>query len=84
MAGRSSSTGRAFGVLMTLIEAPGAAVSKEALMARVWSGRNIKAAQMAALRAAFRAERTLIRTVLGRGYQFTGKIRILLASLDIT
>jgi DNA-binding response OmpR family regulator len=43
-------SGRALGVLMTLIEAPGAAVSKEALMARVWSGRNIKAAQMAALR----------------------------------
>jgi DNA-binding winged helix-turn-helix (wHTH) protein len=31
--------GRAFDVLMALIEARGAVVSKEALMARVWPGR---------------------------------------------
>ncbi len=30
----------------------------------------------AALRAAFGAERALIRTVSGRGYQFTGEIRV--------
>src|ERR1700737_832683 len=73
--------GRAFDVLMALIEARGAVVSKEALMARVWPGRIIEenslAAQIAALRAAFGAERELIRTVSGRGYQFTGEIRIL-------
>src|SRR6266404_1044459 len=73
--------GRAFDVLMALIEARGAVVSKEALMARVWPGRIIEenslAAQIAALRAAFGAERALIRTVSGRGYQFTGEIRIL-------
>jgi DNA-binding winged helix-turn-helix (wHTH) protein len=49
-------SGRAFDVLMTLIEAHGAVVSKEALMARVWPGRIIEenslAAQIAALRAA--------------------------------
>jgi DNA-binding winged helix-turn-helix (wHTH) protein len=76
--------GRAFDVLMALIEARGAVVSKEALMARVWPGRIIEenslAAQIAALRAAFGAERELIRTVSGRGYQFTGEIRILAAS----
>jgi predicted ATPase/DNA-binding winged helix-turn-helix (wHTH) protein len=76
--------GRAFDVLMALIEARGAVVSKEALMARVWPGRIIEenslAAQIAALRAAFGAERELIRTVSGRGYQFTGEIRILSAS----
>src|SRR5260370_38930123 len=48
--------GRAFDVLMALIEARGAVVSKEALMARVWPGRIIEenslAAQIAALRAA--------------------------------
>jgi hypothetical protein len=38
------------------------------------------AAQIAALRASFGAERELIRTVSGRGYQFTGEIRILSAS----
>src|SRR5260370_16234326 len=73
--------GRAFDVLIALIEARGAIVSKEALMARVWPGRIIEenslAAQIAALRAAFGAERALIRTISGRGYQFTGEIRIL-------
>ena len=47
--------GRAFDVLMALIEARGAVVSKEALMARVWPGRIIEenslASQIAALRA---------------------------------
>jgi len=78
--------GRAFDVLMALIEAHGAVVSKEALIARVWPGRIIEenslAAQIAALRAALGAERALIRTVSGRGYQFTGEIRILSASPD--
>jgi hypothetical protein len=40
------------------------------------------AAQIAALRAVFGAERELIRTVSGRGYQVTGEIRILSASPD--
>jgi predicted ATPase/DNA-binding winged helix-turn-helix (wHTH) protein len=76
--------GRAFDVLMALIEARGAVVSREALMARVWQGRIIQenslASQIAALRAAFGAERTLIRTVSGRGYQFTGEISVVPAS----
>jgi predicted ATPase/DNA-binding winged helix-turn-helix (wHTH) protein len=76
--------GRAFDVLLALIEAHGAVVSKDALMARVWPGRIIEenslAAQIAALRAALGAERDLIRTVSGRGYQFTGEIRTLSAS----
>jgi predicted ATPase/DNA-binding winged helix-turn-helix (wHTH) protein len=76
--------GRAFDVLMALVEARGAVVSKEALMARVWPGRVIEenslAAQIAVLRVAFGAERALIRTVSGRGYQFTGEIRVVPAS----
>jgi hypothetical protein len=51
--------GRAF-VLMALIEARGAVVSKEALMTRVWAGRIIQenslGSQIAALRAAFGAQ----------------------------
>jgi DNA-binding winged helix-turn-helix (wHTH) protein len=78
--------GRAFDVLMALIEARGAVVSRDALMARVWPGRIIEenslAAQIVALRAALGPERELIRTVSGRGYQFTGEIRILSASPD--
>jgi predicted ATPase/DNA-binding winged helix-turn-helix (wHTH) protein len=70
--------GRAFDVLLALIEAQGTVVSKGALMARVWPGRIIEdnslEAQISALRAAFGAERGLIRTVSGRGYQFTGDI----------
>src|ERR1700688_4268024 len=78
--------GRAFDVLMVLIDARGALVTKDALRARVWPGRIIEdnslAAQIAALRAAFGTERALIRTVSGRGYQFTGDIHAMPASSD--
>jgi predicted ATPase/DNA-binding winged helix-turn-helix (wHTH) protein len=70
--------GRAFDVLMALIEAHGAVVSKNALMARVWPDRIVEENnlqwQISALRAAFGADRNLIRTVSGRGYQFTAEI----------
>jgi predicted ATPase/DNA-binding winged helix-turn-helix (wHTH) protein len=69
---------RAFDVLMALIEARGAVVSKEALAARVWPGQIIQdtalQSQVSALRAALGADRDLIRTVSGRGYQFVGEI----------
>jgi predicted ATPase len=77
---------RAFDVLMALIEVSGAVVSKDALMNRVWPDRiveeNSLQAQIAALRRAFAADRDLIRTIAGRGYQFTGAIRTVAASLD--
>jgi predicted ATPase/DNA-binding winged helix-turn-helix (wHTH) protein len=76
--------GRAFDVLMALIEARGAIVSKDALMARVWPGRivdeNNLQSQIVGLRKAFGLDRDLIRTVSGRGYQFTGQIDVLPAS----
>jgi DNA-binding winged helix-turn-helix (wHTH) protein len=72
--------GRAFDVLMALIEAHGAVVSKNVLMARVWPDRIVEENnfqwQISALRAAFGADRNLIRTVSGRGYQFTAEIDI--------
>jgi predicted ATPase/DNA-binding winged helix-turn-helix (wHTH) protein len=75
--------GRAFDVLMALIEARGAVVSKDALMSRVWPNRNVEdntlQAQISALRDLFGADRDLIRTVRGRGYLFTGDVRALLA-----
>ena len=78
--------GRAFDVLIALIEALGTVIGKDALMARVWPDRIVEEnnlqAQISALRAAFGAERELIRTIRGRGYQFTGEIRILPASPD--
>jgi adenylate cyclase len=71
--------GRAFDVLMALIEASGAVVGKDELLKRVWQDRIVEenrlAGEITALRKAFGADRELIRTVAGRGYQFTGEIR---------
>jgi predicted ATPase/DNA-binding winged helix-turn-helix (wHTH) protein len=78
--------GRAFDILMALIEASGAVVSKDALMSRVWPGRTVEEsnlqAQISALRRTLGADRDLVRTIPGRGYQFTGAIRTVSASLD--
>jgi predicted ATPase/DNA-binding winged helix-turn-helix (wHTH) protein len=79
--------GRAFDILMMLIEASGAVVSKDALMHRAWPDRiveeNSLQAQISALRRAFGAERDLIRTIAGRGYQFTGEIRSVSTHPDV-
>jgi predicted ATPase/DNA-binding winged helix-turn-helix (wHTH) protein len=78
--------GRAFDLLMMLIEASGAVVSKDVLMNRAWPDRIVEEnnlqAQIAALRRALGADRDLIRTVAGRGYQFTGEIRMVSANLE--
>jgi predicted ATPase/DNA-binding winged helix-turn-helix (wHTH) protein len=70
--------GRAFDVLVVLIEANGAVVSKDELMRRVWPGRIVEDnnlhAQIKALRKAF-SDHDLIRTIIGRGYQFRGEVR---------
>jgi len=72
--------GRAFDVLMALIEAQGAVVSKNDMLKRVWPDRIVEesrlAGEISAVRRAFGADRELIRTVAGRGYQFTGEIRL--------
>ena len=79
--------GRAFDVLMALIGSSGAVVGKDALMNRVWPDRiveeNSLEAQISALRRAFGADRDLIRTVAGRGYQFTGAIRTVSINPDV-
>ena len=71
--------GRAFDWLMVLIEASGAVVGKDVLLDGVWPGRIVEENrlqnQVSALRRAFGADQDLIRTVAGRGYQFTGDIR---------
>src|SRR5438309_9938027 len=76
--------GRTFDVLMALIEGQGAVVGKDALMGRVWPNRIVEESslhvQISALRNAFGADRDLIRTISGRGYQFTGEIRAIVAS----
>ena len=71
--------GRAFDVLLVLIDAGGTIIDRDELMHRVWPDRvvedNSLAAQISALRKALGGDRDLIRTVAGRGYQFTGEIR---------
>src|SRR5262252_5420145 len=71
--------GRAFDVLVALIQANGAVVSKDELIRRVWPGRIVEDnnlhAQIKALRKAF-SDHYLIRTIIGRGYQFRGEVRV--------
>jgi DNA-binding winged helix-turn-helix (wHTH) protein/predicted ATPase len=71
--------GRAFDLLLALIEAPGAVVGKDELLSRIWPGRIVEEnrlqSEIWALRKALGAGRDLIQTVAGRGYQFTGEIR---------
>jgi DNA-binding winged helix-turn-helix (wHTH) protein len=78
--------GRAFDVLMALIEAHGSVVGKDDLMERIWPDRIVEENNLqihiSALRAALGADRDLIRTVAGRGYQFTGEISVAPASAD--
>ena len=71
--------GRAFDVLVVLVEANGAVVGKDELIRRVWPRRivaeNNLHAQIRALRRAFSGQ-DVIRTGVGRGYQFRGEPRI--------
>ena len=70
---------RAFDVLLVLIDAGGNVLDKDELMRRVWPDRVVEEnnlqAQISALRKALGADRGLIRTVAGRGYQFAGEMR---------
>src|SRR4030095_11123952 len=71
--------GRAFDTLLALIDARGSGLGKDELMSSVWPDRVVEEnnlpAQISVLRKAFGTDRDLIRTVAGRGYQFTGEIR---------
>lgn len=70
--------GRAFDILVALVEGRGDVVTKDDLMLRAWTGRiveeNTLEAQISALRRALGEDRTVIRTVAGRGYQFVAEI----------
>ena len=71
--------GRAFDTLMALVEARGTVLGKDELLSRVWPNQVVEEnnlpAQISVLRKVFGADRHLIRTVAGRGYQFTGETR---------
>jgi DNA-binding winged helix-turn-helix (wHTH) protein len=69
---------RAFDILMVLIEADGALVTKDELQRRVWPGvvvvpDNLKF-QVFALRKALGEDRELVHTEHGRGYRFTAAV----------
>jgi FixJ family two-component response regulator/DNA-binding winged helix-turn-helix (wHTH) protein len=69
---------RAFDLLMVLIGAPGALVTKNELLSRVWPDTvveegNLKV-QMSAVRKVLNEDREVIKTVHGRGYVFTGEV----------
>src|SRR6266850_6962856 len=72
--------GRAFDTLVALIDARGSVLGKDELMRRIWPDRVVEEnnlqLQISTLRKVFGPDRHLIRTVAGRGYQFTGRIRV--------
>jgi DNA-binding winged helix-turn-helix (wHTH) protein len=71
---------RAFDLLLVLLAADGALVTKDELLRRVWPGivvgeENLKV-QIYALRRALGEDRGFIRTEFGRGYRFTAAVRL--------
>lgn len=68
--------GRAIDVLVALVAQPGAILSHAELLRRAWPGQVVEEnnlqVQISALRKALGSDRQLIRTVVGRGYQFVG------------
>jgi DNA-binding winged helix-turn-helix (wHTH) protein len=69
---------RAFDLMIVLIGAAGALVTKNELLGRVWPDTvvaedNLKV-QMSALRKVLNEDRDIIKTVHGRGYVFTGAV----------
>src|SRR5262245_9772884 len=77
--------GRAFDTLVALIDARGTVLTKDELLSRVWPDRVVEEnnlpAQIFTLRKVFGPDRDLIRTVAGRGYQFTGEVRTTAAAV---
>jgi len=73
--------GRAFDILLTLIDADGEPVGKDTLIDRVWAGAAVEeqnlTVQIHALRKMLGDDHHLIRTVARHGYSFTGKVEML-------
>jgi DNA-binding winged helix-turn-helix (wHTH) protein len=73
--------GRAFDVLIALIEARGQLVTKDELLSRVWPAtvveENTLQFQISMLRKALGPDRDFIKTICGRGYRFIAEISTL-------
>jgi len=72
--------GRAFDTLLVLIDGRGTVLSKDELLRQIWPDRVVEEnnleIQISTLRKVLGADRSLIRTVARRGYQFTGELRV--------
>ncbi len=70
--------GRAFDVLMVLIEAGGELVTKDEILSRVWPGMVVEEHSLqfhiSALRKVLGRDRSFIKTISGRGYRFVADI----------
>jgi predicted ATPase/DNA-binding winged helix-turn-helix (wHTH) protein len=77
---------RAFDILMVLIEARGALVTKDEILERAWPGvvveENNLQVQVSSLRKALGVDRNLIQTVPGRGYRFIAAMSATNADAD--
>src|ERR1700688_2565218 len=75
---------RAFDILLVLVEARGALVTKDEILSRVWPDtvveENNLVVQISALRKALGEDRDFIRTVSGRGYRVVAEIRTFAAA----
>ena len=74
---------RAVELLLALVEADGALLSKDAIMDRVWPGVTVEEnniqVQVSALRRVLGPDRAWIATVPGRGYRFTTPVAVLIS-----
>ena len=70
--------GRAFDLLMVLVEGRGRLVSKDEIFERVWPGviveENTLQVQISALRKAMGGDRDALKTISGRGYRFMAEV----------
>jgi DNA-binding winged helix-turn-helix (wHTH) protein len=70
--------GRAFEILVVLVEAGGQLVTKDELLSRVWPGRfveeNSLQFQISTVRKALAGDRDFIKTIPGRGYCFVADV----------
>jgi DNA-binding winged helix-turn-helix (wHTH) protein len=70
--------GRAFDLLVALVESRGNLVTKDEILTRIWPGvvveENTLQVQISALRKAMGTDRDALKTISGRGYRFVAEV----------